>query len=130
MRSAVALGVAGLVVTLLGACGPTSAHLAIAEAQVALEAARGARAETYAVFEYTSAVEHLRKASEEEGYSDFDAAERLAKAALTYARDAKKRALTRALPGAMPSLGPASTPTLQPASTPSAQPVVPAGSGR
>jgi outer membrane protein OmpA-like peptidoglycan-associated protein len=74
MRSAVALGVAGLVVTLLGACGPTSAHLAIAEAQVALEAARGARAETYAVFEYTSAVEHLRKASEEEGYSDFDAA--------------------------------------------------------
>lgn len=86
----------------LSACGPTTAHLAIAEAQVALEAARGARAETYAIFEYTSAVEHLRKASEEEGYSDFDAAARLAGKALDYAKAARQRALSRGAPGAVP----------------------------
>lgn len=76
-------------------CGPTTAHLAIADARVALEAARGARAETYAIFEYTSAVEHLRKAREEEGYSEFAAALRFARSARDYAMKARARALGR-----------------------------------
>lgn len=84
----------GGLLTIAG-CGPSTAHLAIADAKVAVEAARGARAETFAVFEFTCAIEHLRKAREEEGYSDFDAAVRLAKAAEDFAQKAKARALGR-----------------------------------
>lgn len=91
---ALGLGGAMLICGNLG-CGPSTAHLAIADARVAIEAARGARAETYAIFEFTSAVEHLRKASEEEGYADFDAAVRLAKSARTFADQATQRALGR-----------------------------------
>lgn len=83
----VGMGIAG--------CGPSTAHIAIADARIALEAARGARAETFAIFEYTCAVEHLRKAREEEGYSDFDAAVRLARKAETFAVEARTRALGR-----------------------------------
>lgn len=86
---------ASLLLCGVSGCGPTTAHLAIADAQVAIEAARGARAETFAVFEFTCAVEHLRKAAEEEGYADFDAATRLAKASETFADEARKRALGR-----------------------------------
>lgn len=86
---------ATLVLCLASGCGPTAAHAAIADAHVAIEAARGARADTFAVFEFTCAVEHLRKASEEEGYADFDAAMRLADISHTFADQARLRALGR-----------------------------------
>lgn len=87
-------GVALLLCAAAG-CGPTSAHLAIADARIAIEAARGARAETFAIFEFTCAVEHLRKASEEDGYADFDAATRLARQSRAFAEAARARALGR-----------------------------------
>ena len=59
-------------------CGPITATTAIADATVALEAARGIQADQYAVYEFESAVLYLRKAREEEGYSDFQTAINLA----------------------------------------------------
>ena len=88
---------AGLVfVSLLGfaGCGPITATTAIAKATVAVEAAEGANAEKYAVYEFLSAREYLRKAKEEEGYSDFQAAIDLAKAALDFAEKARELAMS------------------------------------
>ncbi|MGK0358560.1 MAG: hypothetical protein ACI9U2_000849 [Bradymonadia bacterium] len=86
---------ATLVLYCASGCGPTTAHVALAEAHIAVEAARGARAETFAIFEFTCAVEHLRKASEEEGYANFDAAVRLADTSSAFAEQARLRALGR-----------------------------------
>ncbi len=75
-------------------CGPITATTSIADATVALEAARGIEAEQYAIYEYQSAVEYLRKAREEEGYSDFQRAIDLAKKARAFAEDAREKART------------------------------------
>ncbi|MEZ4471279.1 MAG: DUF4398 domain-containing protein [bacterium] len=85
---------------LLGGCGPVIATQAINDATVALEGARGANAEALAVYEFVSAETYLRKAREEEGYSDFQAAVDLARKARFLADEARRRALAggRALP--------------------------------
>lgn len=74
-------------------CGPVLATRELADAQVALEAARAARAETLAVYEFTAAEVCLQKAREEEGYSDFQAAIDLARRAKLRAEEARQRAL-------------------------------------
>lgn len=79
--------------TLFSACGPITAHQRIGEATVAVEAARAAQADRYAVYEYVSAVEFLKKAREVEGFSEFQDAVDLAATAEEYAEKARKRAL-------------------------------------
>lgn len=75
-------------------CGPITSTTAIAKATVAVEAAGGASADKYAVYEYMSAREYLRKAKEEEGYSDFQAAVDLAKMAREFAEKARELAMS------------------------------------
>ncbi len=101
-------------------CGPITATTSIADATVALEAARGIEAEQYAIYEYTSAAEYLRKAREEEGYSDFQRAIDLARKAREFAEAAREKARTnpaRGLPA--PGEAPAPTPTAPGAGEPS-----------
>jgi len=82
------------VLAFLGGCGPITSTTAIAKATVAVEAAEGANAENYAIYEYLSAREYLRKAREEEGYSDFQAAIDLAKKAREFAEMARELAMS------------------------------------
>lgn len=72
-------------------CGPVTTTQRVADATVAVEAARGIDAERFATYEYVSAVEYLRKAREEEGYSDYQAAIDLAVEAREHAEKAKAR---------------------------------------
>lgn len=83
-----AMGVAG--------CGPVTSTITIADAMVAIEGARTAGAEELAQYEFTRARLNLRKAREEEGFSDFQAAIDLATASKTFADKAKARAIQRA----------------------------------
>jgi len=73
------------------ACGPVTTTQRVADATIAVEAARGIDAERYATYEYVSAVEYLRKAREEEGYSDYQQAIDLAIKAREMADKAKAR---------------------------------------
>lgn len=72
-------------------CGPVTTTQRVADATVSVEAARGIDAERYATYEYVTAVEYLRKAREEEGYSDYQAAIELAIKAREMADKAKAR---------------------------------------
>ena len=67
---------------LFSACGPISTTIALRDAEAAIEVARSADAARYAAFELASADAYLRKAREEEGYSDFQTAIDLALRAL------------------------------------------------
>ncbi len=82
----------GAMLVLGTGCGPISATQRISEAEVALERARVADAQTGAPFEYYSAVHFLTKAKEEWGYSDFQAAADYAKTALRRADSARLKA--------------------------------------
>jgi hypothetical protein len=55
-------------------CGPINAHSAISQAKIALETAKGIRAQDYAIYEYRRAQIYYDKAKEEEGYSSFQKA--------------------------------------------------------
>lgn len=82
--------------TTLG-CGPVeyvSQVTRTASAEVA--AARTARAERYAPYWYTLAVEYLHKAREEASYADFQAANRFGQRAEEAARRAREIAVERA----------------------------------
>ncbi|MCB9528772.1 MAG: DUF4398 domain-containing protein [bacterium] len=87
-----AMPAAALSVIAVG-CGPVTTTQRVADATVAVEAAQGVDAEQQATFEYVSAVEYLRKAREEEGYSDYQNAIDLAVRAREFAEQAKARAL-------------------------------------
>lgn len=79
------------------ACGPVEYINQVtrrASAQVA--AAKAAGAEKYAPYEYTSAVNYLHKAREEEGYAHHQAAVRFGKRAEEMGRKAKEIALQQA----------------------------------
>ena len=89
---------------LFTACGPISTTIALHDAEAAIETARSADAARYAAFELTSADEYLRKALEEEGYSDFQAAIDLAQRALVFADKARERALKSPARGGGPSV--------------------------
>ena len=80
----------GSMLLLLG-CGPITSATAIKEAKVAIAEADSAGAVNGAPYEYYSAVERLKKAREEQGYSDFQAAVDLAVEAKRLAIVAKKR---------------------------------------
>jgi len=77
-------------------CGPVQSTAYLIDADIALEAARTADAETYAPYEFTAARLYLLKAREEVGYSDYDVALDFAKKASKYANEAKQKALETA----------------------------------
>lgn len=87
---------------MLSACGPVSTTLVLQDAETALEGARGAGADHFAAFEFVSAEEYLRKAREEEGYSDFQVAITLATQARKFAEAAHERALKNPSRGTLP----------------------------
>ena len=128
-------GLGGLLLSLAG-CGPITATTTIAQATVAIEAAEGAQAKTFAVYEYTSATEYLRKAREEEGFSDFQQAIDYAKQAREFAEQAKVAAMNseaRGLPPAQPGpkavMPKAATPKpVTPVPVVPARPTLPSGS--
>ncbi|MBX5484674.1 MAG: DUF4398 domain-containing protein [Myxococcaceae bacterium] len=78
----------------LAGCGPIQSTAFLLDADVALEAARTARAETYAPYEYTAAQLYLLKAREEVGYSDYEVAVDFAKKASKFANEAREKALS------------------------------------
>lgn len=86
LRGSIALCATGAI-----GCGPVTTTQRVADATVAVEAARGIDAERFATFEYVSAVEYLRKAREEEGYSDYQDAIDLAVKSREFADKAKAR---------------------------------------
>lgn len=55
-------------------CGPIQSTSRISDAEVSMERARVAEAETRAPYEFYSAYHYLYKAKEEWGYSEFEAA--------------------------------------------------------
>lgn len=77
--------VVGLVALYAMGCGPVRSTAEISSAEAAVERARIAEAHTKAPYEYYSAKSYLRKAREEWGYSDFEAAK-------DYAAEAKRSA--------------------------------------
>ena len=74
-------------------CGPIPAHGIIRDAIVAVEAAESAGAKDGAPYEYYSAQSYLKKAREEEGYSDYQAAADLARRAIKFADEARAKAV-------------------------------------
>ena len=81
----------------LCACGPvTYINEVTRKANAEVEAARVARADRYAPYHFTLAVEYLHKAREEAAHSDFQAANRLGKRAAAAARRAIEIALSKA----------------------------------
>jgi hypothetical protein len=91
---------------LFSACGPISTTIALRDAEAAIEVARSADAARYAAFELASADAYLRKAREEEGYSDFQTAIDLAQRALVFADKARERALKNPARGGGPGVPP------------------------
>jgi hypothetical protein len=73
-------------------CGPVVSGVQIVKANIALNAAETAGAKASAVYEYTAAVEYLKKAREENAYSDFSASQTYANKALDYALRARQKA--------------------------------------
>ena len=63
-----------LAVVALGGCGPVEYTAVILDASQALAEARAADAHVNAPYEYYYAKEHIRKAREEAGYADYQAA--------------------------------------------------------
>lgn len=110
-------------VVMMSACGPLSTTTRVSEARVAIAAAEAVGAKEGAVYEYVSALEYLRKAREEEGYSDYQAAIDYAVQARTFAEKALERANARGELGTPPAVAPAAVlPAASP--TPVKKPVV------
>lgn len=76
---------------LLGGCAAGRASYFLLDAQRKLDAAAAEGAEKRAAYEYTMAREFLRKAKEENGYSDFGATESLSRRSIEYAAAAYER---------------------------------------
>jgi hypothetical protein len=100
-------------------CGPVTSTQTLADATIALETAKAVEADRYAVYEYVSAVEYMKKAKEEEGFSDFQAAIDLAKQARDFAEKARQRALANPARG---NFRPGETPLRKPDEGPRDEP--------
>jgi hypothetical protein len=105
------------------ACGPIEyINQVTRHASREVAAAKAAGAEKYAPYEYTSAVELLHKAREEEGYAEHQAAVRFGKKAEEMAKKAKQIALeqagTEAQPAGEAPIDPSSSPATPGSSSP------------
>jgi hypothetical protein len=78
----------------LASCGPIQSTAFLLDAEVQIEAARTAGADRYAPYEWTAANLYIRKAREEVGYSDFEAAVDFAQKASKHANLARENALS------------------------------------
>lgn len=97
------------VLALAGACGPVQYITQVSKgASAEVAAAKSANADKYAPYEYTSAVEYLHKAREEEGYADHAAAVHFGKIAQDMAQKAREIALAQAAAGTPPPSAPPS----------------------
>jgi hypothetical protein len=96
MRNCCLLG--GLLLALPG-CAGRAAYYLVDATRTYQEAADAGAAEG-AVYEFTLAGEYLRKAREEDGYADYDAAEKLARRATQEAIKAKAVAAEAEIPAA------------------------------
>jgi hypothetical protein len=74
------------------ACGPIQSTSALIDADVELEAARAAGAESAATYEYTSAEVYLHKARETQGRSQYEASALFAARAAELAKVARRKA--------------------------------------
>lgn len=83
----------GLLVAGMAACGPVQSTAYLLDAEVQIQAARTAGAETLSPYEWTSANLYLTKAREEVGYSDYEVAVRFAEKAARFAADARAKAM-------------------------------------
>lgn len=88
-----------IVVGVMVGCGPVQSTSRISDAKVAFTRARVANAHKQAPFEYYSAQYYLHKASEEWGYSDFEAAYDYAIKAEEAAKEARLKAKEDPWPG-------------------------------
>ena len=83
-----------LAVCLAWGCGPVNYIAEVSlRASRSVETARGAGADKYAPYEFTSAVEYLHKAKEEAGSADFQASVHFGQKAIDMAEKARKIAL-------------------------------------
>lgn len=81
----------------LQACGPVEYMNQVSrKASSQVEAAKAVRADKYAPYYYTLAVEYLHKAREEAAHSDYQSANRFGKRATEAARKARIEALKQA----------------------------------
>jgi hypothetical protein len=76
----------------LGGCTAVRASYYLLDAQRKFESAVNAGAEQRAPYEFTLAEQYLQKAREEDGYSDFGAAEMLSRKSIEYAAAAFEKA--------------------------------------
>lgn len=90
LYTSILLGLTAIVFS--AGCGPIQSTSRISDAEVSLERARVAEAETRAPYEFFSAYHYLYKAKEEWGYSDFEAAYDYATLARRAADDALRKA--------------------------------------
>jgi len=122
------LGVLCITVGFWAACGPVQYITQVSQtASGELAAAKAAKADKYAPYEYTAAVEYLHKAREEEGYADHEAAVHFGKMSADFASKAREIALAAAASGA-PVPEPA--PTTPGVDTENENPLQPAGKGK
>lgn len=91
MRLSKAL-LASALLALVAGCGPIKSTRAIVDADVELEGARAAGAQTTAVYEYTAAEVFLHKARETQGHAQYEASARFAGKAAALARSAHEKA--------------------------------------
>lgn len=106
-------------------CGPIVGGVQIVNADIAVNAAKNAGGEKYAQYEYTMAREYLKKAREENAYSDFHGARIYAEKAIKYAELAESRAGEFSGAGVKPVLPAASGVKPVDATDSAGQPVVP-----
>ncbi|MGB8931767.1 MAG: DUF4398 domain-containing protein [Anaeromyxobacteraceae bacterium] len=74
-------------------CGPIQSTPALIDADIEVEAARSAGAVAAAPYEFTSAEAYLRKAREEVGYAQYQAATDFALKSRDLAKEAREKAL-------------------------------------
>lgn len=86
-----------VVCVLLSGCAARASYFLV-DAARAYRDAEKAQAEERAPYEFTLAGEYLHKAREEAGYSDYSAAEKLAKRSIEESRRAIERAEERGVP--------------------------------
>jgi hypothetical protein len=79
--------------TVLAGCGPVQSTSALIDADVEIEGARAAGAQTAATFEFTTAEAYLKKARELAGYSQFENSAVFAARAREIAKEARVKAL-------------------------------------
>jgi hypothetical protein len=100
----------------LGGCGAARGTYFLVDAEQRLQDAREQGAPE-AVYQWTMAEEHMKKAYEEWGYSDYEAAERMAGLAVSWAQKADEAVTSQKTPSPEPAPEAVPETTAQPVAT-------------